>query len=135
MTESTAMDNRQVDVVSRGKEALGHAVALLFDAHKNGATHFRDFPATPERPRTLVFYWYEEREAHPFPVRLTVESATELVWNWLQSLKDDEYACAYDDGEVWNERGWRAFNEDWGHVFGSHYAFAGFQGRWAWLGK
>lgn len=60
----------------------------------------------------------------PFP---RYEIVTKLVWAWLETVA---YGPQPDhDGS--NGKGWRVFNEAWGHVAQERFAFCAIQPVWA----
>ena len=65
----------------------------------------------------------------PFP--LDAEGAIEFVWSWLQTINYGEEP----DHDGSNRQGFTVYNEDWGHVGGSYYAFVAIKPEWIMYGK
>lgn len=146
------MNNRTIDVVSVGDDALALALRLAWANAAGGqATHYKDvrlitkyeYHGTPTAAHyantseqeggiaTLMLLWHDERQSIALPYPLELDEATAFVLGWL---KRADYGHQPDhDGD--NEKGWRAFNEDWGHVAGHHYAIIAIQPAWAMYGK
>lgn len=89
----------------------------------------------PKGIQTLVLYWSEEKDtlALPFPLK-SAAAAYQFVQAWLDDV-DYEDDCYSNDGDVSRGKGWRTFNESWGHVLNSPYAIVAVQPYWAWYGK
>jgi hypothetical protein len=156
------VDNRRIDVVSEGDRALELAIELAMGGatashwkivrmrrqttyyahgvkagapvaadvipHTHGETLVEDLKAGP----TLILLWSgSEKGAVELPAEIDKTAAVEFVRNWL---KRADYGREPDhDGD--NGRGFRVFTEDWGHVYGHHYAIFGVQPAWAMYGK
>lgn len=68
----------------------------------------------------------------PLPYPMDCQATTEFVWNWLQQGAD--YGKQPDhDGD--NGKGYRIFNEAWGHVGNDWRAIIAVQPAWAMYGK
>lgn len=122
------MDNAQIDVTNEGGENLLLAMRIAFRERK--ATHYATVNGT------LVFYWYtpgqQIGDVIPLAAPHSVEDCAALASIWL--ARSAEYGPQPDhDGS--NGRGWRVFNEMWGHVFGSWAAIVAVAPRWAMYGK
>ena len=149
------MDNRTIDITSEGNQALKQAVELVwpnapggkvthyliesfrkkteyFQNDKKEVTHhFTDLVKDKEGVETLILLWHEEGGAAPLPFPLDVRGAVEFISNWLRVV--DYGRQPSHDGD--NEKGWRVFNEAWGHVAHMHYAVLAVQPAWAMYGK
>ncbi len=156
------MDNRHIDITAEGDEALALALRLVWPNAPGGkATHYKvaflkettryygtptsshvtesvqhPAPAPNERSEdepvfTLILLWHEERDAVPLPYPLELDEAASFVKGWLKRAPFP----AEPDHDGSNGKGWRVFNEAWGHVAGHHYAFAAIQPAWAMYGK
>lgn len=144
------MDNRHISIQSENKKALELAMQLIFDNAPGGkATHYCDHPTLG-----FVLFWNqpeysalsekedylkkdsEKTEAiiHKLPYPMDCRAATEMVWGWLAEQPEEKY-IDYMDHDGSNGRGFRVYNETWGHVGSSHYAFAGILPVWSWYGK
>lgn len=126
------MDNRHISVQSEGRKAFDLAFQLLFDnAPGSKATHYFEDPK-----KGLVLLWHEDegKKSIKLPSPLSWKGAADLAWEWLSNQKEDNYHDFLDhDGS--NGQGFKVYNEDWGHVAGSHYAILGVYPVWAWYGK
>lgn len=128
------MDNRQVDVISRGQDGLNATLSVLM-GDITTVTHFVDLPKGDGRPRTLILLRLKEDGSKDLPVALDLEGVTDLVVRWLDALPESDRSGWSDiDGECLPEA-WRVFTEQWGHVLNYRHAVAGIQGRYAWIGK
>lgn len=148
------MDNRSVDVVSEGSDGLEMAMKLIWpNAHGGKASHYliakyresTKYYSSEGETRshssnlvedekgcpTLILLWYGEGKALPLPFALGLDGAIAFVTEWLKSV---DYGSQPDhDGS--NHKGWRVFNESWGHVAGYHGAIVAIQPAWAMYGK
>ena len=123
-------DNFHIDVSSECRASFDKCMELLWHKVPGGfASHYT--VRKIEGVETLILLWHEEQDAKPLPFKLSLEAAKSFGWNWLEQ---SAYGGQPDhDGD--NGRGFRVFNEDWGHVSGMHYAFAGIQPCWMMYGK
>jgi hypothetical protein len=146
------MDNRTLDIVSEGSEALAMALKLAWPSAPGGkATHYKMLtlvekveyygqPAThhvktlkedPKGVPTLILFWSAERDSTPLPYPMPLDQAITFVQGWL---KQTDYGEEPDhDGN--NHKGWRVFTESWGLVMGHHYTIVAVQPEWAMYGK
>ncbi len=156
------MDNRIISVQSEGRAAFDLAIQLLFDnCPGKKATHYFEhstaglillwnedkFASTlkGEEPQTKEGF----PESHlatcrcssciripatklPFP--MDWKASSDLAWGWLGNQPKEKYED-YIDHDGSNGKGFLVYNEDWGHVAKSHYAFLGVKPVWAWYGK
>jgi hypothetical protein len=68
----------------------------------------------------------------PLPFKMDKQGLCDFAWAWLQ--KGADYGSRPDtDGD--SERGWRVYNEGWGHVSGNCYAIVAIQPFWFVYGK
>ncbi len=130
------MDNRNISIQTEGKDAFYLAFQLFFDAHGK-ATHYFEHP-----DKGFLLLWHEDtfmldnnrKSASKLPFPMDWKAAAELAWGWLLNQPEESFRDYYDhDGS--NGRGFKVYNEAWGHVAGSHYAFLGVLPVWAWYGK
>ena len=153
------MDNFRIDVTSEGREHFDAAMKMAFSSAPGGTA----VAIAVHSKIGLVLYWHAEKPARlkqqvpwssqhtgeqraemerlaeaeavavaPLPFPLTATAAADYVWHWLTTAAG--YGRAPDhDGD--NEKGWRVYNEQWGHVAGNHYAFVAVQPVWAMYGK
>lgn len=149
------MDNRTIDFVSEGHEALKTALQLMWDSAPGGkATHYRVLKLAPKTRyygipdkishytemkvdeengvETLVLYWSDDKTADKLPFPLTKDNVADFVQGWLDNSAD--YGEEPDiDGSC--GKGFRVFTEQWGHVAGSHYSIVAVQPNWSMYGK
>ena len=150
------MDNRLIDVTSEGDKALALAIELIWPNAAGGkASHYRIAKLSEQtkyyvgikdnKPfahdtnnvldvdgtETLILYWNNDKETQSLPYDLNLEEAIEFIKGWLK--KANYKSEPGHDGS--NKKGWRVFNEDWGHVIGSGYAILAVQPAWAMYGK
>lgn len=144
---SLAMDNFQFDVTAwQGHldfDLLQVVMRIAFADHDK-ATVYRVIspvfekvaqprqPPQIEKPATLVFGWHESmRNSIKLPFTLDFVGASQWAHRWL---KEQDYGREPDhDGN--NSKGWRVFNENWGHIGDDFYAFVAIQPAWAMHGK
>lgn len=117
------MDNFRIDVTAEGDDRL-RAVLALFD-------HDTVVGYQADGRRRLVFYWTDSEKATALPFPMTMEQAADFAIGWLEHA---DYGDEPDhDGS--NGKGWRIYNEDWGHVDGDWSAFVAIEPAWAMYGK
>lgn len=81
----------------------------------------------------LVLYWSADSEpaATPLPAPLEGDAIKEFVLSWLREV---QYPPVPDnDGSV--KKSFRMYNEAWGHVNNSPYAFVAIEPFWNEYGK
>lgn len=133
------MDNRVISIQSEGWRAFQLAFELLWDNCPGGkATHYYHHPK-----HGLVLLWKHDdfyipetpnQPALPLPFAMNLKAATDMAWSWLQEQSDSSYQDYCDhDGSM--GKGFKVYNEAWGHVANSHYAFLAVVPIWAWYGK
>lgn len=124
------MDNRHISVQSEGRKSFDLAFQLIFEGAPGGkATHYLE-----DSDKGLVFLWHEEKGASKLPYAMDWKASADLAWGWLQERRHEEYREVLDhDGS--NGKGFRVYNEDWGHVAGSFYGILAVLPVWAWYGK
>lgn len=136
------MDNRHISVQSEGRVAFDLAFQLLFDnCPGKKATHYFEHPNSG-----FLLLWHEDnfhlgttsepnkQPANKLPYPMGWKEAADLAWGWLLNQPKEKYE-QYLDHDGSNGKGFLIYNEDWGHVAGSHYAFLGVKPVWAWYGK
>ncbi len=120
-----ASDNMRVDVTSVGQEAFTAALSL-FDHEKTIAYRVEGMK--------IVLYWVMPENGHTvskLPYAMTKEQIAEFTYGWLQSVEYPEQP----DHDGSNSKGWRIYNEDWGHVDDRWEAYAAIKPVWAMHGK
>lgn len=126
------MDNRHISVQSEGRVAFDLAFQLLFDnAPGRKATHYFEHPENG-----FLLFWNEDvaLKGNKLPYPMAWKEAADLAWGWLQNQPTEKYK-EYLDHDGSNGKGFLVYNEYWGHVAGSRYAFLGVKPVWAWYGK
>lgn len=131
------MDNFRIDITSEGDVNLERALLIAFSRSGSGAVGYavRDaVPGVPHetKPRRLVLFWTtREADFVPLPFKLDAAAAADFARHWLA---EQDYGKEPDhDGH--NGRGWRIYNEAWGHVDGDYAAFVAIAPAWAMYGK
>lgn len=141
------MDNFRIDVTSKGIPALVQVLKLVeTNVHKLRVVGFRlekgEFDTDANRAvrvPTERLILYKTVPSHPkpgytpLPAPIGLDMAAAMVVAWLES-ENTVYGPELDhDGS--NSRGWRAYNESWGHVSEEWEAFLAIHPNWAWHGK
>lgn len=108
-----------------GEYEIEKVIALAFSEHKKAHGWL-------VKDGALYLYWHaKEPEVQAFLVPLGHEAATAMIKEWLNA---QDYGTAPDtDGS--RVKGWRVYNEHWGHVNGSFYGFAAVAPHWIIYGK
>lgn len=131
------MDNFHIDILSQGRENLAVALGIAFGhAPGNKASHYSIGEANDKNAKRLIFYWADPGahiKAHVLPFKMNAELATDFAHQWLE--RDEEPWGKQPDHDGDNGHGWRVYNEAWGHVDNSSYAFVAITRAWAMYGK
>ena len=118
------MDNFHIDITSEGD--IAPAMKIAFSNHRFGAVAYKIDPV-----KGLIFFWTECESAITLPFKLDPEGAADFAKRWLT---EQVYGSEPDhDGD--NGRGWRIYNEGWGHIDGMWQAFVAVKPAWAMYGK
>jgi hypothetical protein len=141
------MDNFHIDVVSEGKESFKHALEIAMAPHPQ-ASHYaviehpvdaNEWTKKKEKRKTLVLFWANDESFKPrpsaFPCKMKGTALVEFIWHWLEDAWENRAHGSEPDHDGDNGNAWRLFNEGWGHVAESPYAFVGIQPVWAMYGK
>lgn len=116
------MDNFRIDVTSQGERHL----AAVFDI----VAKYKIIGYSVE-DGVLIFYWSEHPAMTKLPFTLDAKGAVDFVTRWLA---EQDYGDEPDhDGS--NGKGWRAYNEAWGHVKNRWQALVAIHPVWAMYGK
>lgn len=126
------MDNKHISITLGGRAAFDLAIKVAFmteydkDEPLATATHYFE-----DEEKGLVFLWHEDKSVNSvkLPIPLDWKGTADLAWRWLEGQPNSAYK---DDGG--NSRGFRVYNEGWGHVK-SHYAIIAVLPVWAWHRK
>ena len=130
-------DNFHIDVHGEGGRVLNLALEIAFSSRK--ATHFIKTKVQSNSIAykneteldTLIFLYRDDKGCSPFPVTMTCNEIVPIASRFLQEV---EYGPEPDqDGS--NERGFRVFNQAWGHIAGSRCAIVAVQPCWMMYGK
>lgn len=154
------MDNFRFDMTAEGVGSLASAMKLVFQIRgcegsnprggKRGVTHYAIRPVkegqkAPDgkwlyncepRPLRLVFFNHydikkEDGDKTTLPFKLDADGASDFARRWLEEA---DYGREPDhDGS--NGKGWRIYNEGWGHVDNDHYGVIAVTPVWAMYGK
>ena len=127
-------DNLHIDIRAETKANFEKALQIAFSFHTVRAYDI-------DKEKGLVLLWSIEPGSLKFPDSYNV---TEFAWKWLQEEWDEKLenrvACdpeapAYGSSDVWDEKGFRVYNERWGHVGNYSYAVCAIQPAFIWIGK
>lgn len=118
------MDNRQLDFTGEGFEDFKLAMRLAI--HDNKTIGYRVFE------NKFILYWAKSDKMQQLPYPMTIDETINFAWGWFMknepSMKEPDH-----DGD--NEKGFRVFNESWGHVLGEWQAYIAIEPIWAMYGK
>lgn len=140
-------DNYRFDMTDDTEQGLRIALDWAFENHRHfpkKATGYKiqraetirsGYKPEPEKGDVdrLIFYWAADTEptAQIFPFKMNSEGALAFVKSWLAEV---EYGPEPDhDGD--NKKGYRVYNEAWGHVDNSWAAFVAIEPEWSMYGK
>lgn len=120
------MDNYHFDMTCIGEAAFRQAMTLAFGSDKASG-----YLVKPDKG--LIFTWIPRAEDGVvlFPFKMDGAGAADFALRWLNEV--DYGKEPYHDGD--NSRGWRLYNEAWGHVGDHHYAIIAVKPAWAMHGK
>lgn len=96
-----------------------------------------DKPKRLDHPMRLVLFWSDPTgtnfgEFHALPAPMSSTDIAPIVKAWLDL--EASYGHQPDhDGD--NGKGWRVYNEQWGHVAGAYQAFVAIEPVWLMYGK
>ena len=120
------MDNFRVDVTSNGN--ILDALKLITRQHSK----IKYWKADKDR---FLLAWTKPGMSTGWteaPFEMTYEDIAPVIVGWLKNTAD--YGREPDhDGD--NGKGWRVYNEDWGHVDHDFAVFAAVKPVWAMYGK
>jgi hypothetical protein len=124
-------DNFAFDVSAETREQFDHVMRLAF-WQKREAVAYKVIP-----DKGFVLYWtWDEKDAPkqgitPLPYPMQWKAVADFIWGWFERTaypKEPDH-----DGD--NTKGWRVYNEAWGHVAGDWRAFCAVQPIWMMHGK
>lgn len=149
------MDNRSINVVAEGDEALELAIRLIWSnqaGHK--ATHYKIEKLRQEtryygRPDpswhddvfvkddkegipTLVLLWKADPSSQPLPYPIGLEEAINFIKGWLSQV---EYPVSPAEDDISVDQAWRVFGDEFRKVAGINYGIIGVQPVWALYGR
>ena len=119
------MDNFRIDVTSNNDAALSHALGVAF-GHRSKAVGYRQDPE-----KGLVLYWTSKAGMTPLPFAMDAGAVLPIIKGWL--AEQDYGREPGHDGD--NGKGWRVYNEAWGHIGNDWEAFLAVKPAWAMYGK
>jgi hypothetical protein len=123
------MDNNHISITWEGEERFRNILSLILDQRKGKTGKIEHYCIDPDYG--MIFFWTDCTISQPMPYPMKVDAAVQFAWNWLQTA---DYGPEPDhDGS--NGRGWRIFNETWGHVKGEWAGICAIQPAWAMYGK
>jgi hypothetical protein len=105
---------------------LEEILAIAFRKNQRGASGWRAVDGT------LVFYWGDvQPPIVPFPTRIDHKAAAEVATAWLA---EQDYGRGPDtDGSA--KRGFRVYNDRYGHAGGTWQGFVTIKPEWTIYGK
>lgn len=104
---------------------------MLLCANKREAVGYKVFN---RKPQLLVLYWTIPSNINNYCPFLTPLSGSALAYTVEAWLLGVDYETEPDQDGI-NTKGFRIFNEAWGHVEDERQAFMGIQPVWAMYGK
>lgn len=133
-------DNHHFQVRGESKEELKKTLDLFFTIQEHKAIGYCESPKYG-----LILYWAEKDGITKFLTPPSVDTLTNIVWEWLQNLDWSNIKKQYDAipmntkydeaSDVWNNKGWAVFSESWGHANNQWQALCAISPSWLWLGK
>lgn len=121
------MNNRRIDISAEGKKDFELAIQLSMGKYEKFTTKgYRVFE------NKLVLYWTKSQQSIELPYEMNIDETINFVWGWLQKTPPIEQEPDHDGD---NGKGFRIFNDFWGHVFGEYQAFIAIEPIWAMYGK
>lgn len=126
------MDNFRINVTARGEQTLRDAMKLAFLQHAKGAKFWAVRPADEDKPLRMIFYWTDgAKDILPFGFTMDPEGCADFAGRWLAEAEYD----FEPDHDGHNTKGWRIYNEGWGHVDRDWQAVVAVTPVWAMHGK
>ncbi len=119
------MDNRVIDIQSEGYGDFQLAMKLAFGGRKT-TIGYRIYQ------NGICLYWSESEKMISLPYQMNLDQATEFCWGWLLANKPTAKEPDHDGD---NGKGFKVYNEAWGHVFSEWQAFVAIEPIWAMYGK
>jgi hypothetical protein len=134
------MDNIVFNVngSSKGQLLATIKLALMSQYHDDKEQTVAAWKIDPKKG--FILYWSDSSGANKFPVPLSSDEITDIVWKWLKSEEGEKFPTLgkWDinmshDGH--NKRGFRVYTEDWGQVDGDSYSIVAIRPVYCWYGK
>lgn len=125
-------DHFRIDIIDDYEDQLRRAIELAYNHNGWGPTKASGYSIEDDK---LILYWSSPGEGKgyvPFAVPHDAEMTANIVWAWLQTSEPTE---AYPDLDGSVKKGFRVYNEKWGHVNGTSYAIVGIQAVYTEYGK
>ena len=119
------MDNMHIDLSLVGLEEFRLAMKIACSKH----SHVIGYRI---HENTMILYWAKNDNCILLPYEMDVNQVVNFVWGWLEKTPPN-YPEPDHDGD--NGRGFRVYNESWGHIKGEWQAFIAIMPIWAMYGK
>lgn len=131
-----SFDNVQFNVNGIKDDDLFKCLELAFGLHAPSGC--AGFIKDDEKGLILLWYTGADKESQSFPIKLSVEEIFPIIKVYLKSEEADlvklEDWDRNQDHDGHNEKGWRVYCEDWGHVK-THYSICAIKRSYIWYGK
>lgn len=130
--------DRCLEIATLIHKAIGYREQVRTRGEKWGVQLPADGEGTWRRSKPIdvrmILFWSDQGVRQPinrFPAVMGPGELEPIIKAWLS---ERHYGSQPDhDGD--NERGWRVYNEGWGHVDGEWQAFAAIEPVWLMYGK
>ncbi len=142
------MDNKIFNVNGVTKEQLEQTLKLALMDEYGKVDKVVGYVFAPKKGFVLLWSVDENKpEEQKFPVPLSYDMLTHVVWDWLQtdeakSVPLGDWEGDLNDSDVDCDRGFRVYSDEWGHVStnGSdssinHYSIVAIKSVYCWYGK
>ena len=123
------MDNHRIDLTWEGDDRLREVLTMLLSKWGRRDKRFTHYLDDPDYG--LILYWTDRDHATKLPRPMSMKRYIEFAIEWLH--KQDYGKEPDHDGS--NGKGWRVFNESWGHVKSDWGGICAIQPVWAMYGK
>jgi hypothetical protein len=131
------MDNRILNINGRTIEQLKLAIQVACLDEYGKYQKIRGWRYSQKKG--LILLWYLSEKDTKFPVEMNHTTIADVIWQWLETEDAKKVECegwdadADHDGD--NEKGWRLYVEDWGHVDSSWGVSFAVKPAYLWYGK
>ena len=142
-------DNLLVDVQAKTRETFLHTFQLV-EAILGPA---RGYIEDPEKGLVFIRFFGSKTKGHQFPCDFNGNLMADVAWNWLREQWEHKEKLRHSsdlggelhrnvsphggglDHDGHNQKGWRVYNETWGHVGEHTCALVAVQPAYIWQGK